>query len=233
MEQVFPQRPTDTPRPLTLLLDAVDQMVLASELHYERLLGAALRDGFLTDSAPAGTKSDDARRELKRGQVEIVADLGGFIGTIHRLRRLMDRFPGDRDTRPLKKEFIASVRDLEVARHHLEHLEKAILDPLSNSEGAFGAISWWRIVDERTLVLTFFFPGTATKGAEVLNRRPTSMRGAVDHVWARVAGQNLNVTETYLAVVKLEEGLRRWGASQAEQGWPSLATRRERNKPEG
>jgi hypothetical protein len=232
MEPVFPQRPTDTPRPLILLLDAVDQMVLASELHYDRLLGALLRYGSLTDSAPAATKSDDAHRELKRAQVEIVADLGGFIGTIHRLRRLMDRFPGDRGARPLKKEFIASVCDLEVARHRLEHLEKAIFEPLSTSEGAFGAISWWRIVDEHTIVLSFLFPGTATKEAEAINRRPTSMKGPVDHVWARVAGQDIQVTETYLAVVKLEDGLRQWGTSQAAQGWPSLATRRERNKPE-
>jgi len=223
-EPMFPGANAGGRREFVLLLDAIRQLVLATRLHYRRIQEAAIYHGRLSDEPETqGAEFDEIQRAKTETHVAIVADVGALIGTIHRLRSLVKRLPGGKETRLAKRAFVAEVKDLEEARHQLEHLDTAIAQISGTGEGAFGAVSWWERLGDGHGRWVAFFPGTMAEGAQAVSRRPSVMRSRVDHVWASIAGRNLNVSEAYLAVVRLEERLREWGMSQDEGGWPCLA----------
>ena len=222
-EPVFPPVGVGARRELVLLLDAIEQLIWASRLHYERIQQSAIRDGALSDQRTAqGEGSEAARQGMRETGIAIVADVGALIGTIHRLRLLVNRLPGDPKTRLAKRAFEAEVKELEAARHELEHLDTAILGISQTGQGAFGTVSWLERLGGGLARCVSMFPGTLAKDAQGPAQALRRIRTRIDHVKARIAGADLNVTEAYIAVTRLEARLREWAESQAEQDWPAL-----------
>ena len=218
VDALFDPTPADSRRELVLVLDAVEQLIAASHLHYRRIQAAAIHFGTL----PEESHSDDIGSEKRATQVAIVADIGAFIGTLHRLRLLARRIPGDKETRLAKRAFEAEVRQSAEARHQLEHLDTAVDEISHTGEGAFGAVSWWESLGGGKGRWVAFFPGTMAEGAEAVTRKPAVLRERIDNIWCSIAGRHLNVSAMYIAVTHLEARLKKWNESQAAMGWPAL-----------
>lgn len=218
IEEIFP--PTATARrELVLVLDSIEQLIEATHLHYRRIQAAAAQLGALLKEED----SDEIRLLRRADQTAIVADIGALIGTIHRLRWMVKRLPGDDNMRLAKRAFEAQVKELEAARHHLEHLDRAIRDIADTGQGAFGAVSWWERVDDGQIRCTMFAPGTMAVGEELgVTKVPGALRERIDHVQTFIAGRHLDVSAAFWAVKRLEERLRAWGSSQVTEGWPAL-----------
>ena len=220
MDEIFPPTPAKARRDLVLLLDAIEQLIGAAHVHYRRVQGVALQINDLQEAAESGAN----RLSTRANHVSIVADIGALIGTIHRLRGLVKRLPGDASTRLAKRAFEAGDREVQEPRHHLEHLDSAIREISETSQGAFGAVSWWYRIGEKDVRCTAFIPGTIAVGkAQFATRvpKPAHITEAIGHVWASIAGSHFNVSASFRAVIELECRPREWGSAQAAEEWPS------------
>jgi hypothetical protein len=215
--EVFAAPPPDAPRELFLLFDAIEQLCSAAHIHYGRMQAIAR---LMTELS---LHADETRPAREAARAAIIADTGGLVGTLQRLRLLTRRLPGDSAIRVARKAFEATVRSLQPARHHLEHLDERIPDIAPTGHGAFGSVSWWRMVDSRTMKCVAIIPGTLAVGkGQAVTRVPSCMRGDVDHFWVVLGAAELNVSDAYWATVELEKRLRAWSEEQRRNGWPAL-----------
>ena len=215
--EVFAAPPPDAPRELFLLFDAIEQLCSAAHIHYGRMQAVAR---FVTQ---ASLHDDETRPAREAARTAIIADTGGLVGTLQRLRLLTRRLPGDSAIRVAKRAFEATVRSVEPARHHLEHLDERIPEIAPTGHAAFGSVSWWRIGEGRTMEWTAIVPGTLAVGnGQAVTRVPSCMRGVVVHFWVVLGAVEFNVSHVYGATVELEKRLRAWSQEQQRNGWPVL-----------
>ena len=220
-QPVFPPTPATAQRDSVLVFYAIEQLISATRLHYRRIQIAARGISDLQESAESETK----RLKQRANQVAIVADIGALIGTIQRLRGLVERLPGGSGMRLARRAFAASSKEVKEPRHHLEHLDSAIRDISESGQGAFGAVSWWYRTGEKEVKCSAFIPGTIAVGKGLFQTRapkPESITEEVGHIWASIAGSHFNVSAVFWSVTELESRLREWGAAQAEEDWPAI-----------
>jgi len=215
--EVFAAPPADAPRELVLAFDAIEQLCSAAHIHYGRMQAIAR---FMTDIS---LHDDETRPARETARAAIIADTGALVGTFQRLRLLTRRLPGDGAMRVARKAFEATVRSLEPARHHLEHLDERIREIAPTGHAAFGSVSWWRRGEGRTIKWMAIVPGTLAVGkGQAVTRVPSRMRGDVDHFWVVLGATEFNVSDAYWATVDLEKRLRAWSQDQQRDGWPAL-----------
>ena len=220
---LFGQPPENAQRELILLFDAIEQLISMAHLQYGRMQAVAR---FFSQNPDQSVADESARDEA---WTAIIADTGGLIGTIQRLRLLVRRLPGSTETKVARKASEATVKHLEQARHHLEHLDDRIPEIAPTGHGAFGSVSWWYLEDNRTRRWMSLAPGTLAVGTDMgVTRVPAEMRSDIDHFWAIIGGLPLEVSEAYLAVVNLERRLGEWAEAQEAQNWPAIQSWRYR-----
>ena len=197
-----------------LYCDAMEYLIGGAHLHYERMLDTAKTASERAAAGQIGCTTEE--------MTAIVTDVAALIGTINRLRVVVVRLPGDKSTRIAKNAFMAAARLVEPVRNHLEHLDTSIAKVASSGQGPFGGISWW-YQKGRSALLIAIVPGHLAKHKDaVVSRAPSHMRGEVDHFWVTIGGQVFDLSDTYWAVVSLEERLRAWSQQQQKDSWPAL-----------
>jgi hypothetical protein len=215
--KAFAPLPAGAPRELVLLCDAIEQLCSGAHIHYGRMQAVAR---FITD---VSLHDDEARSAREAARAAIIADTGALIGTVHRLRLLMQHVPADGEVRLAKRAFEAAVRSLQPARHHLEHLGERIAEIAPTGHGAFGSVSWWHTREGGAIEWVAIIPGTLAVGkGQAVTRVPSLMRGDVDHFWVVVGAAEFDVSDAYWATVHLERRLRAWSHEQQRDGWPAL-----------
>ncbi len=181
-----------------LLHDALELLVPIADLHYQRLL-VALRahpDG-------GGDSTDEST-------VAILADLLAFIGTLDRLRRLMPKLGGDASVRTARRLAGDVLKAYENARHHIEHLDRAVEELADEPVAALAMVSWFEVHSETRVALRFLIPGRLRVGMQPGARMPKAVRAPVDHVTAEIAGVPYDLTAAHDAVLELRDRLHRW-----------------------
>lgn len=213
-ERIWPGAPPTT-RQNTLYIDAVEALLPAAKLQFARMKACALIITSKDFSNPAPAQ------DVETAQVALVADTGGFIGNIQRLRLVVPRLRGDADLRITKKAFEASVKSYEPARHHLEHLDTAIPGIADTGHGVFGGIAWWHF-DGAEARGCLYVPGSLAV-AEGVGQLvvPGGFDDDVDHFRATIAGEVYDLSAAYRALLGLEARLREWASRQFHDGWPA------------
>jgi hypothetical protein len=211
--EVFERLPPELTREETLFFDAVDLLIPACQLQYERMRGEALAYTSLHRESQGVTdpvRSSELKEKELAAQAMLMADAGSFVATVQRLRRVGGRLRGDQDLRPVKKAFEASIRPYEKARHHLEHLDTAISAIAPTGHGALGAMAWFHVEAGATEFLQMFiFPGHLDVGASGSIRMENSFRPPIDHIWSTIGGADYYLTGAADAVARLQEWSRR------------------------
>ncbi len=93
---IFPLPIQGASREFTLILDALEHLIGAAHVHYGRMQATARQIVRMRLWEIEETELNELRDAAR---VTIFADTGGLIGTVHRLRLLLRRLPGDADTR--------------------------------------------------------------------------------------------------------------------------------------
>ena len=191
-----PDRSAELARIQVLYRDAVEVLIPAARLSYERM---QLEATAFLNAAPA---------DQIPLRVALVSDAAAFIGGVQRLRLVVARLGGDRQLRLAKKAFESAIQAYEPARHHFEHLDEQIPRIASSGQGAFGGISWWSVSEDGNGLWTGFIPGTAARSSSALHTRvPSEIRGIADHFWFVVAGEPYHLTAAYDALQRLDDRL--------------------------
>lgn len=215
-DRIWPGPPPTT-RQNILYIDAVETLIPAAKLQFARMKACAriITSKDFDTPAPA--------EDVDRAQVALVADTGGFIGNIQRLRLVVPRLRGDADLRIAKKAFEVAVKSYEPARHHLEHLDTAIPGIAGTGHGVFGGIAWWHL-DGAEARGCLYVPGSLAV-AEGVGQLvvPGGFDDDVDHFRSTIAGEVYDLSAAYRALLALETRLRDWASEQSHDGWPAYA----------
>jgi hypothetical protein len=207
--------PAGLTREQQLFFDAVDLLIPACQLQYQRMRQTAAAYSDLQDSLDSSgdeITSQQLRDEATDIRAVLLADEGSFAATIQRLRGVMNRLPGDPEIRIAKKAFEATVGAYEEARHYMEHLDTAIPKIVPTGHGALGGMAWHYMPMPDDLPMMFIIPGHLGAGATVGMRAAGSVKPPVDHIWATIGGADYQLTGAADAVDRLRERLAEWSA---------------------
>lgn len=217
---IFPDAPGGNESTAAQLFDVTEQLIWGMKMHYSRVLEVAREH---SDRSEGTADGPDPR--YKTRCVELVADIGAFVGTVHRLRSVVDRLPGDVEMRSNKRTFADRVKGVDVARHHLEHIDQSVFRIAGSGRTALGAVSWWKLdQDGAHAQCCVLLPGHPVTGQQAITRVPGVYRDSIDHIWVSIAEADFNLSDVYYAVLELELQLRSWGQRQELNDWPALRT---------
>jgi hypothetical protein len=177
----------------------VDALLPAAAINYGRLQSVAAN---YNNGGP-----DAAETEL----VVLLADALAFVGNVERLRKIVTTLGGDPEFRIAKRAFLSTVNNYEPARHHIEHLDTALVDIADTGDQALMAMSWFAPnADGTGFAIRCVFFRAREGGFGPATALPVSVRLPVDHLMVRVAGADYNLTAAHDALQSFWRRVREW-----------------------
>jgi hypothetical protein len=147
----------------------------------------------------------------RRGIVSAPAFLNAWsiIDNVHRLRGLVDNFPGFAKKRQSAevRVFLEGAATVEDFRHAVQHMEGAIRESAPQGRGVWGSLSWMYRADEENLLSCVLTLGALMPAAEVGEITPSVLREGVDGIVLKVDKTSVNLTKLVATVDRLADFL--------------------------